>query len=205
MNKEQIRELIQETHAGIDGEVLEYLTDKINNKARTDEEATEQVKALTPTTIAQSYADARVNQAQAKWKQKAKEEAKTKQEEPKEQGQGQEQDDSTRNELDQLRQELERIKTERRQEQRTAKVNTVIGTLPEPLRKPFNYIDTATLTDEDFETFLSGLQDDVNQIASELPKSSFTPPRKAGVATTDTGEKEPTKEELEELIKLADI
>ena len=72
IEKEKARELIKEAHPAIEGEVLTYLTEKIA-KADSLDQATEQVKALTPTTIALSYADARVNQAQKKWSQSQKE------------------------------------------------------------------------------------------------------------------------------------
>lgn len=204
MTKDELRELIKKTHAGIDGEVLEYLTDKINTKAVDDDDATEQVKALTPTSIAQSYADARVNQAQKKWKKQAKE---TKETETAPAGAETEtrEPDTTLKEIQTLKEELNALKAERTREQRTATINKLIDTLPEPLRAPFKYIETDSLTDESFESFLGELKTDIEQISATIPKGSFTPPRKPGVPIVETGTDEVTKEEIDELIKLADI
>lgn len=204
MQRDELRELIKATHTGIDGEVLEYLTDKINTKAVDDDDATEQVKALTPTTIAQSYADARVNQAQRKWKQKAKEakEVETTQEGATDE---QPQADTTTKELQALRSELNALRAERTKEQRTTAINKLIDTLPEPLRAPFKYVNHEGLTDEGFDAFLSEIKADVDQITATLPKGGFTPPRKPGVPATASGTEEVTPEELDELIKLADI
>ncbi len=205
MTKEELRELIKETHAGIDGEVLEYLTDKINTKAADDDdEATEQVKALTATSIAQSYADARVNQAQKKWRRQAKE---SKDVETTQVGATDEttDTDATLREIQALKEQLNTLKAERTKEQRTTAINKLIDTLPEPLRAPFKYIETDNLTDEGFTSFLEELKTDVDQITSTLPKGGFTPPRKPGVSTMETGKDEVTDAEIDELIKLSDI
>lgn len=204
MTKEELRELIKETHPGIDGEVLEYLTDKINTKATDDDDATEQVKALTATSIAQSYADARVNQAQKKWRRQAKE---SKDVETTQAGATDEatDTDATLREIQALKEQLNTLKAERTKEQRTTAINKLIDTLPEPLRAPFKYIETDNLTDEGFTSFLDELKTDVDQITSTLPKGGFTPPRKPGVSTMEAGKDEVTDAEIDELIKLADI
>ena len=204
MTKEELRELIKETHPGIDGEVLEYLTDKINTKATDDDDATEQVKALTATSIAQSYADARVNQAQKKWRRQAKE---SKDVETTQTGATDEatDTDATLRAIQALKAQLNTLKAERTKEQRTTAINKLIDTLPEPLRAPFKYIETDNLTDEGFTSFLDELKTDVDQITSTLPKGGFTPPRKPGVSTMETGKDEVTDAEIDELIKLADI
>lgn len=206
MTKDELRELIKENHAGIDGEVLEYLTDKINTKAVDDDDATEQVKALTATSIAQSYADSRVNQAQKKWRRQAKE---SKDVETTQAGATDETTDTnadaTLREIQALKEQLNALKAERTKEQRTTAINKLIDTLPEPLRAPFKYIETDNLTDEGFTSFLEELKTDVDQITSTLPKGGFTPPRKPGVSTMETGKDEITEAEIDELIKLADI
>lgn len=200
MNKDKVRELIQETHTGLEGEVLEYLTEKISTKATTEEEATEQVQALTIASIAQSYADARVNQAQKKWKREQKPEEPRK---PREEQEEQESpEDPTLSELRALREELNALKAGQLKETRTQTLNALIDTLPEAVRAPFKHIDAISLSEEGFAELIEEVKADVTRIQAELPKGSFTPPRKPGVNATDTGAEKVTDAELEELVKL---
>lgn len=210
IEKEKARELIQEAHPAIEGEVLTYLTEKIA-KADSLDQATEQVKALTPTTIALSYADARVNQAQKKWSQSQKEEGT--QEEPEEPEEPKEPIDmpgdaklikALTDKQAKLESELAMLKGERIQEARSRALDKELEGLPDYFTKPFKRIEYKSLSDEEFNHLIEEVRSDITTYKESQPKGLITPPR-AKQPGIDTGETKVSEAEIEELVKLTDI
>lgn len=210
IEKEKARELIQEAHPAIEGEVLTYLTEKIA-KADSLDQATEQVKALTPTTIALSYADARVNQAQKKWSQsQRKEETQEEQEEPEEPKKPIEMPGDAKlikaltDKQAKLESELAMLKGERIQEARSRALDRELEGLPDYFTKPFKRIEYKSLSDEEFNHLIEEVRSDITTYKESQPKGLITPPR-AKQPGIDTGEPKVSDAEIEELVKLTDI
>lgn len=209
IEKEKARELIKEAHPAIEGEVLTYLTEKIA-KADSLDQATEQVKALTPTTIALSYADARVNQVQKKWSQSQKE-VET-QEEPKEPEEPKPTEmpgdakliKALTDKQTKLESELATLKGERIQETRSRALDKELEGLPDYFAKPFKRIEYKSLTDEEFNHLIEEVRSDITTYKESQPKGLITPPR-AKQPGIDTGETKVSDAEIEELVKLTDI
>lgn len=209
IEKEKARELIQEAHPAIEGEVLTYLTEKIA-KADSLDQATEQVKALTPTTIALSYADARVNQAQKKWSQSQKlEETREEQKEPEEPKPTEMPEDAKlikalTDKQAKLESELAMLKGERIQEKRSRALDKELEGLPDYFVKPFKRIEYKSLSDEEFNHLIEEVRSDITTYKERQPKGLITPPR-AKQPGIDTGETKVSDAEIEELVKLTDI
>lgn len=209
IEKEKARELIKEAHPAIEGEVLTYLTEKIA-KADSLDEATEQVKALTPTTIALSYADARVNKAQKKWSQSQKEEETR--EEPKEPEEPKPTEmpgdakliKALTDKQAKLESELAMLKGERIQEKRSMALDRELEGLPDYFVKPFKRIEYKSLSDEEFNHLIEEVRSDITTYKESQPKGLMTPPR-AKQPGIDTGEPKVSDAEIEELVKLTDI
>lgn len=209
IEKEKARELIKEAQPAIEGEVLTYLTEKIA-KADSLGQATEQVKALTPTTIALSYADARVNQAQKKWSQSQKEEET--QEEPKEPEEPKPTEmpgdakliKALTDKQAKLESELAMLKGERIQEKRSRALDKELEGLPDYFVKPFKRIEYKSLSDDEFNHLIEEVRSDITTYKESQPKGLITPPR-AKQPGIDTGEPKVSDAEIEELVKLTDI
>jgi hypothetical protein len=82
---------------------------------------------------------------------------------------------------------------------RKQKLDAIIEKLPENLRKPYGRIALKSMTDEEFETFITETTTEVEDVVNDLAAqgSVITPPKKDGKAT----KKQPSKEELEEVMK----
>lgn len=209
IEKEKARELIKEAHPAIEGEVLTYLTEKIA-KADSLDQATEQVKVLTPTTIALSYADARVNQAQKKWSQDKKEEETPEEPKEPEEPKPTEMPEDAKlikaltDKQAKLESELAMLKGERIQEKRSRALDRELEGLPDYFVKPFKRIEYKSLSDEEFNHLIEEVRSDITTYKGSQPKGLITPPR-AKQPGIDTGETKVSDAEIEELVKLTDI
>jgi hypothetical protein len=92
------------------------------------------------------------------------------------------------------------IETGKVSETRKQKLDTIIGKLPENLRKPYGRINLTEMSEDDFNSFLTETTTEVESVAGDISvKGSVLQPPKLGGG--GISKKEPTKEETEEVLK----
>lgn len=98
--------------------------------------------------------------------------------------------------------ELAVIKSGRIAESRKAKVDSVIKNLRESQKKAYSRIPLDKMTEDEFDSFLSEISEEVNDIVAEnkASGSSFNPPIGGVHHTDDGGTKEATKDEIDTLV-----
>lgn len=86
---------------------------------------------------------------------------------------------------------------------RKQKFDAIIGKLPEDLRKPYARTDIKSITDEEFDTLLSEVGTEVEELAktANAKGAVFGRPATGGAAKTSTnGVKEATDEEAQRVV-----
>lgn len=181
MDEEKIREQVTEKFGALESDQLELVVAKVAKQATTDEEATEQVEALTTSQIAQSYADYRVNKALRKAERSADKEEKKAvsghndveaKEVPSAEG-----DDtpawakalieSNRT----LQEQVRELKGDKVRTEREKALGAILEKLPEPIRKAYGRTNVEALDDEAFEELKAEVKSEAEAILKTVTPS----------------------------------
>lgn len=215
--KLKIKELLEAKFGTLETDQLERVTTQVLKSAKTEEEAETFIDDLTVSSVLQSYADSRVNEAVKKLKAKGskddptteatKKGATTTEEEQGEPIETQSHDKESNKLLQLIIERLDRLETKDLKTTRSEQIGNLIKDLPESLQRGYRRMDITSPDEDEFSELLKQVQEEVTEIGNDLRKSgaTFGTPKSKGVDSTGGGEpKAPTKEELEAVVGLID-
>lgn len=225
--KKEIIDALTAKFEGVDAAILSRIADKMAKTATTSELVKSAVEAFTLQQLLTSYGDSRATEAtqsavknyEAKYG--LKDGVKKEQDEKgNEGGEGKDpKTNSKKNEGDDiakaianavaeamkpLQTELANLKQGRVTDTRKQQFGAIVGKLPETMRKGYNRINVADMTDEDFTTLLSEAAAEVEAIVSETKARGAVmgrPMGKGGSEVNKTGAKQATDEEAKEVVE----
>lgn len=213
MNEEKIREQVKEKFGELESDQLELVVAKVVKQATTDEEATEQVKALTTSQIAQSYADYRVNKALKKAERSADKTEKSvvsdNDVEKKTERVNAESGDTPAwaraliESNKSLQEQVSELKGEKKRTEREKAIGEILEKLPEPIRKAYGRTSVDALNDEEFAELKSEIKTEAEAILKTVTPSGavFGQPVASFTGSSGGGEEKVTKEEEERFLQ----
>ena len=224
--KKEIIDALTAKFEGVDAAILSRIADKMAKTATTSELVKSEVEAFTLQQLLTSYGDSRATEAtqsavknyEAKYG--LKDGVKKAQDEGNEGGEGKDpKTNSKKNEGDDiakaianavaeamkpLQTELANLKQGRVTDTRKQQCGAIVGKLPETMRKGYNRINVADMTDEDFTTLLSEAAAEVEAIVSETKARGAVmgrPMGKGGNEASKTGVQQATDAEAKEVVE----
>lgn len=209
MNEEKIREQVKEKFGELESDQLELVVAKVAKQATTDEEATEQVKALTTSQIAQSYADYRVNKALKKAGRTADKTEKKVEPEGNDDASTKEVKDAKGEDTPawakaliesnrSLQEQVSALKGEKVRTEREKALGAILEKLPEPIKKAYGRTNVETLSDDEFDQLKSEVKTEAEAILKTVtPRGAvFGQPNVSfGGSSNGGGSEKVTKEE----------
>lgn len=225
--KKEILDALTAKFEGVDAAILSRIADKMAKTATTSELVKSEVEAFTLQQLLTSYGDSRATEAtqsavknyEAKYG--LKDGVKKEQDEKgNEGGEGKgpmtnskksEGDDIAKaianavaEAMKPLQAELANLKQGRVTDTRKQQFGAIVGKLPETMRKGYNRINVADMSDEDFTTLLSEAAAEVDAIVSETKARGAVmgrPMGKGGNEASKTGVQQATDAEAKEVVE----
>jgi len=230
--KKKLIEAIKAKFVGIDDNTATRLADRALRKGEpitTDDEVTAAVEAITLSDVLKSVSDFSADEATRKYEAKyglengtPKKAEKEKEEKPEEKPaapkKDEKQDDplaelkalfasslkDLSGKIDSINSDIASIRTGKLTENRKAKLDQVIKGLRESQKKAYARTPLDKMTDDEFDSFLSEVSEEVNDIIAENKANGGVVSAPLGVRHHDNGggesTKEATKEELDNLV-----
>lgn len=225
--KKEIIDALTAKFEGVDAAIIGRIADKLAKTATTSELVKSAVEAFTLQQLLTSYGDSRATEATLsavknyETKYGLKDGVKKAQDgEGNEGAEGKDpKTNSKKNEGDDiataianavaaamkpLQDEIVNLKQGRVTETRKQKFGAIVGKLPETMRKGYNRINVADMTDEDFTTLLSEAAAEVDAIVSETKARGAVmgrPMGKGGNEASKTGVQQATDAEAKEVVE----
>ena len=226
--KKEIIDALTAKFEGVDAAILSRIADKMAKTATTSELVKSAVEAFTLEQLLSSYGDSRATEAtqsavknyEAKYGLKdGVKKAQDDEGEEGGEGEGSKTNSKKKNEGDDiakaiakavaeamkpLQNELANLKQGRVTDTRKQQFGAIVGKLPETMRKGYNRINVADMTDEDFTTLLSEAAAEVDAIVSETKARGAVmgrPMGKGGNEASKTGVQQATDAEAKEVVE----
>lgn len=198
--KKEILDALKAKFEGVSEAILNRIADKLAKTVTKSEDVATAVEGVTFQQVLDSYGDSRATEAtqtavsnyEKKHGLKDGKAVKGGEPETKEQPKNEDTPAWAQSLIDSnkaLTDRLNKLETERTSTSRRKELNAIVEKLPENLRKPYERMSIDTLTDEEFATLKSDVQNEVTSISNDLQARGavFGQPNKAKTGNSGSG------------------